>query len=579
MLRRAVDTSLTASSSAVRNAVPRPLGVRPTLPDRNVTADTIDDAYVEFILYCNPAVPLETDTTVLREAFRTPPKSGGKSFSTFTLFELIRQLESKEIKTWAELALKLGVEPPDQDRGQSSQKIQQYAVRLKRWMHSMHVDAFFEYLLNNPHPYWTQIPTTPNPVSDVGRDGVAAEDDMALRALLPQIRPRRGRKRPEEEELNGSPSQRPRIESPAMPDEFNARGVEQLDLWSAQPDSRNSAFVFPPPDSYSRLNPSVGQPQNMSWTGQDISQTPLTAYPQSAITPSTRNAFWSDPSEPKSAITPSKPKMNRRHGAKVVSSAWRSGGPGGTGKTRGRPPINRNDLPAMDMWEATATDPFQIPQFPQSINNTNTYGQHQPPSGAAPVQFQDPHDRTNMEELESFFIQELIAGDWKDGRGNPGPKPSVEEAHAIVTQIVEDVRKKAITKEGFLINIAALAGGHFMKTTTTLQCYRLDESDGQTKYLCNWELRLGDIRGAFSMRETVRHDRWMTRTEDDAESSTVGEAEEAGGAGGSGGDVRWQQKYLDLLEVMKKKDQELTEIKRNVMGSLKVLQPEHIRKS
>lgn len=106
-------------------------GPRPALPDRNVSANTIEDAYFGFILYCNPAVPIDTDSAALREAFRTPPKSGGKSFSTFTLFELIKKLESKEIKTWAELALRLGVEPPDQDKGQSSQKIQQYAVRLK----------------------------------------------------------------------------------------------------------------------------------------------------------------------------------------------------------------------------------------------------------------------------------------------------------------------------------------------------------------------------------------------------------------------------------------------------------------
>lgn len=100
-------------------------------PPRDATSDTIEDIYVHFILYCNPAVPIDTDTATLREAFRTPPKSGGKSFSTWTLFELITQFQSKEIKTWGELALKLGVEPPDQEKGQSSQKIQQYAVRLK----------------------------------------------------------------------------------------------------------------------------------------------------------------------------------------------------------------------------------------------------------------------------------------------------------------------------------------------------------------------------------------------------------------------------------------------------------------
>lgn len=108
-----------------------PISSRLGPPSRNATADNIEDLYVHFILYCNPAVPLETDTAVLREAFGTPPKSGGKSFSTWTLFELITQFQSKEIKTWGELALRLGVEPPDQDKGQSSQKIQQYAVRLK----------------------------------------------------------------------------------------------------------------------------------------------------------------------------------------------------------------------------------------------------------------------------------------------------------------------------------------------------------------------------------------------------------------------------------------------------------------
>ena len=104
---------------------------RRSLPPRKARAETIEDAYVQFILYCNPGVPLETDTAVLREAFRIPPKSGGKTFSTYTLFELIKQFQNKEIKTWAELALRLGVDPPDQDKGQSTQKIQQYAVRLK----------------------------------------------------------------------------------------------------------------------------------------------------------------------------------------------------------------------------------------------------------------------------------------------------------------------------------------------------------------------------------------------------------------------------------------------------------------
>jgi hypothetical protein len=127
----------TASPATISPApAAQPPSPRRALPDRSVDGTSIEDAFVAFILACNPGVPRETDTAALRDAFRTPPKSGGKSFSTFTLFELIKKLETKELKTWAELALKLGVEPPDQEKGQSSQKIQQYAVRLKVWIHN-----------------------------------------------------------------------------------------------------------------------------------------------------------------------------------------------------------------------------------------------------------------------------------------------------------------------------------------------------------------------------------------------------------------------------------------------------------
>ncbi|ORY63955.1 ARS binding protein 2-domain-containing protein [Pseudomassariella vexata] len=329
------------------NMSPRPLGIRPTLPDKRVMSETIEDAYVKFIMYCNPAVPLETDTAALREAFRTPPKSDGKSFSTFTLFQLIKQLEDKEIKTWAELALKLGVKPPDQDKGQSSQKIQQYAVRLKRWMHSMHVNAFFDYMLDNPHPYWTEIPSDPNPICEDGRDGVAAEDDMALRALLPQIRPRRGRRKPEDDGLNKSPSQRPRL-SPTFNGEVDPSRSNGLELWTAHPDTART-FLFPPPDQ-ARSAVISSSESAFPWH-TEVPQTSLTSYPQSAITPINGRAFWADPTEPRSAITPSKARlMGRRHGAKVVSSAWRSGSSGVTGKIRGRPPTKRAEESPMSAF-------------------------------------------------------------------------------------------------------------------------------------------------------------------------------------------------------------------------------------
>lgn len=99
-----------------------------SLPSKDVTDETIDDAYVAFILYCNPSVPLDTDTTELRKVFRQPPKSDGKTFNVFHLMELIEKFERKDIKTWTKLAIELGVERTAES---SAQKVQQYAVRLK----------------------------------------------------------------------------------------------------------------------------------------------------------------------------------------------------------------------------------------------------------------------------------------------------------------------------------------------------------------------------------------------------------------------------------------------------------------
>lgn len=119
-----------ATHVGIPTSIPTSLPAR-VLPGKHVVESNIEHLFVAFIFYCNPAVPADTDTKALHEAFRMPPKSGGKSFSTYALFELIKELEAKELKTWAELVLKLGVEPPDVERGESAQKIQQYAVRLK----------------------------------------------------------------------------------------------------------------------------------------------------------------------------------------------------------------------------------------------------------------------------------------------------------------------------------------------------------------------------------------------------------------------------------------------------------------
>ncbi|TQW00559.1 hypothetical protein V2A60_001634 [Cordyceps javanica] len=321
---------------------------RSALPVRAVTTETIEDAYIAFIFYCNPALPADCDTEALRDAFRNPPRSGGKVFDPFTIYELVRRFYSKEIRTWTELTTRLGVEPPDPSKEESAQKIAQYGVRLKKWLHSMHVKAFFEYLMDMPNDYWTNIPVDPNPVAHPVRDGIAVEDDMALRALLPHIRPKRGRKRPDSDNVANAPNQRQRT-SPGP-------GVDDYAPPSAWPHGADP-----------RSTPMENGPMSAAgaWPPHETLQTPLTRWPASAVTPSVRDAFWGD--EPRSAVTPSKAKgPHQRRGAKNVSSAWKLAGEEVPKKTRGRPPINRTPidtpLTAASPWPNTP-NPLQAPDM------------------------------------------------------------------------------------------------------------------------------------------------------------------------------------------------------------------------
>lgn len=579
----------------------------------------------------------------------------------------------------------------------------------------MHVDAFFEYLLDRPNAYWTDIPADQNPVSECGRDGVAAEDDMALRSLLPHIRPRRGRRKPEDDELSKSPSQRPSMEPPPMGDELASAHPNAMSAWSAHPDARGSVFLFPVSDPL-RLNTGMGQASGPPWTNPgDTLQTPMTAYPQSAITPSTKQAFWAD--EPKSAITPSKARINKRHGAKVVSSAWRSG-LGGTGKTRGRPRLNRDGnqdgpfsafpssevptfkiplpvVPEQDQNQnnraarphqagptsgppaltlvtsptiiqppsvpttptvnsPTPTGPqlsqnprpakrsrlsLQVPERvggevrlatpppvvmvngqapitvvyhnlqgtssssstipstngptlaspapPPSTTFTQTTGPSipQPPPPPPPppptqpaqqtggIRFEDPTDRTNMDALEGFFAHEILTADWTDAAGLPLPPCGPDEAWAIIDTIIENLLRAASTKDAFLINLAALAGGKMLMSTTNLRIARLEEGGAVNRYRCTWELRLGDIKGVYSMEESVECSRWKKGTADaeaeegrEGRESTVGREEDKEGGGGA---EHWQKKYLDMCEAVRKRDKELAAVRLKVAQALK----------
>lgn len=194
------------------------------------------------------------------------------------------------------------------------------------------------------------------------------------------------------------------------------------------------------------------------------------------------------------------------------------------------------------------------------------------PPGAIPqhaICFKDPTDRTNMDELEGFFVHEVLTANWYDTKGNRIPPCSVDEASAIIATVMENLLKAAVSKDAFLINLAALAGGKLLMSTTNLIIRRLEELPDRSKYSCSWELRLGDIRGVYSMEEIVLHERWK-RPED---THTTGPGADAPANGEASTAEQWQQKYTEMCDIVRKRDKELAELRFRVMDSLKDPRP------
>ncbi|KAL9103667.1 MAG: hypothetical protein Q9163_001326 [Psora crenata] len=362
---------------------PRPM--ERSLPPKEVTEENIDTAYVQFILYCNPSIPADVETEELKKGFRNPPKSDGNSFSPWTLFGLLQRLENKEIKTWSHLVMELGVEPPDPQKNQSAQKVQQYAVRLKRWLHAYHIDAFFNYLTSKPSSYYTERPQTDAELAETTRDNVPPEEDLAVRALLPEWRPKRGRRKAEDINDGGlatdaanAPTKRQNMRASSADftsifDEQYSSGPSSALPWSAAANSSQGALwntahvaIGPKTPSPSQQHQTLSahpssalqrvwhyaQPNansNNNNSNNNTSEAPSSPYPQSAITP--RASFLASPAygenEPKSAhpstagVSGKSPSRKRKRHAPAISSAWNATGTP-NGKIRGRPPSNRN---------------------------------------------------------------------------------------------------------------------------------------------------------------------------------------------------------------------------------------------
>ncbi|KAI4104169.1 MAG: hypothetical protein L6R37_003430 [Teloschistes peruensis] len=208
-----------------------------------------------------------------------------------------------------------------------------------------------------PNAYYNERPSADEQVADVVRDGVLPEEDLALRALLPEWRPKRGRRKAEDGDEEGTPakkSQHQRSASAEFYQAFDQHYSSQSATtapWSAQPQQEDAwaaaQMALAPKTPSTGRTPSTAQLsasdaiQQLRWKANEQEGTPMTPYPQSAVTP--RHNYSNSPSfdEPKSA-NPSGLKLQsrKRHGP-AVSSAW-GHATTSSGKLRGRPPTNRS---------------------------------------------------------------------------------------------------------------------------------------------------------------------------------------------------------------------------------------------
>jgi hypothetical protein len=256
-------------------------------------------------------------------------------------------------------------------------------------------------MMGKSHKYMLDIPSLSDPYPEQ-RDGVFVEDDLALRALKPEFRPKRGRKRAESDDIEPMSAIEPKrphldtalaLSGPGYPHSAYPGSM------SAHPDDLDR---FPGDHWVTPANLAPGSatgkpgPTTMRWR---LNETPTTPHPMSAITPI--SAQPTDSAFDDVATQSQKMRMRRRHGT-AVSSAWPSNSTTPNGKLRGRPPTNRSvkdgpfisfpanpkarEGPAIDLSRSqlhTPSDdgrtpsvapspasPFRVPAYPTPISAT-----------------------------------------------------------------------------------------------------------------------------------------------------------------------------------------------------------------
>jgi ARS binding protein 2 len=280
-------------------------------------------------------------------------------------------------------------------------------------MRALHIDAFFEYLVGKNPPYCRQIPPIDAPYPEQ-RDGVPIEEDLAIRALDPKFRPKRGRRKADDQDDDMEPQS---AIDPKRPQLDTSVGFGSV---SGYPQSANPASAMGmsahPDDLMHGVDPwaaagltpggQLKANQNIRW--RLGSQDPQTPHPMSALTPMSAQPPDSVFDEPQSAITPSS-KKRRRHGP-AVSSAWPSSTTTSNGRLRGRPPSNRsvrdgpfvtfpvNPTAKEQTIDITRNKPS--PEAARAVPTSQSIQQNPTPVSATPPHHPPPATQTRPERLQ-----------------------------------------------------------------------------------------------------------------------------------------------------------------------------------
>jgi hypothetical protein len=212
----------------------------------------------------------------------------------------------------------------------------------------------------------------------------------------------------------------------------------------------------------------------------------------------------------------------------------------------------------MDRWHDFAKEATNNYEFSKNL----PLGGSIDASNIGPYYFEKIEDRTNVDPLLSYFVQTAHEAQWLDEQGNPDEPASMDEAAALVNATLENMLKTSTSSQAFLINLAALAGARTLLATTA-RCYRLADEGEFYNYRLEWEYRFGHFKGQFNMTQTVPRSMWRKPSKDNM---TAGTTTDGGGSDGLSAED-WQRKYVVLLDEMKRRDEELIDLRAKMMTS------------